>query len=948
MKSRYLILMAAMGACLLAGCSQWNEDTDLPAGMTLVKQHTPENKVGIAYNEYQLENGLTVVLHEDHSDPLVHVDVTYHVGSAREEPGRSGFAHFFEHMMFQGSQNVEDEQHFELITEAGGSMNGTTNSDRTNYYQTVPANQLEKVLWLEADRMGYLLDAVTQKKFEVQRETVKNERGQRYDNRPYGLRSETVAEALYPQGHPYSWPTIGYTEDLDRVNVNDLKRFFLRWYGPNNAVLTIGGDIDRAQTLAWVEKYFGPIAKGPAVDPAPKEPVQLEQDRYVTLEDNVHLPLLQITLPTVHHRHPDEAPLDVLADILGGGKTSLFYKNLVKTGLTVQAAVGHPCRELACEFQLFALANPQASKNLTQLQEVVSKTLSEFEQRGVNADDLARTKASIKSSTIYGLQSVAGKVSELAANKTFDGEADLVKYDVERYEAVTAEDVMRVYQKYVKDQPAVVLSIVPEGQTQLAVAESNYTPPERPKTEPTKTAGVNWQAPNDDFDRSQIPKIGPAPTISVPEYWKQKMDNGLQISGHYSDETPTILLSLTMEGGPLLESREQAGLASLTARMMEEGTQDSSAETIANQLAKLGSSIHFSASGRYTQVEVSALTENLTPTLNILEEMLFEPAFNEQDLARIKQQRMQSMHQMIKEPTELASRGQSLLLYGKDNRISLPDTGTLDSLASLTVEDVRRFYKQYYSPAKAQLVAVGNLSQQELLSHIDFLSQWQGDDYALPAYQPFPPLDTDKVFVINKPQAAQSLIRLFKPAPPYDATGTQFQLKLMNFPLGGMFNSRLNLKLREDKGWTYGASSRFSGGKTLGQFVAGANIKQAHTTEAIEVFFDEIGQYQQHGMSDEELEMMRRSYLQSQALDYETPSQKAGFLRKLQSYGLDRSVVKKQNQLIKTLPRRALNELAREHLKPESLALLVVGDKAKLEAQLAELEREIQLITVPL
>ncbi|MCP3702716.1 MAG: insulinase family protein, partial [Alteromonas sp.] len=391
------------------------------------------NTVSIPYEKYTLENGLTVILHEDHSDPLVHVDVTYHVGSAREEVGKSGFAHFFEHMMFQGSKHVADEQHFKVITESGGNLNGTTNTDRTNYFETVPANQLEKVLWLESDRMGYLLEAVDQTKFENQRETVKNERAQRVDNQPYGLRFELNGEALYPEGHPYSWMTIGYVEDLDRVDVNDLKAFFKRWYGPNNAVLTIGGDIDVAKTKAWVNKYFGEIPTGPKVEEPEPQPVTLDETRYVTLEDKVHLPLLQITYPTVYGRHEDEAPLDVLADILGGGKTSLFYKNLVKEGMAVQAVVSHPCRELACEFQLLALANPAKVTSLSTLQNVLNETLKEFETRGVTADDLARTKGQIEARTVFGLQSVSGKVSALAANETFYQTPDLIAEDIERY-----------------------------------------------------------------------------------------------------------------------------------------------------------------------------------------------------------------------------------------------------------------------------------------------------------------------------------------------------------------------------------------------------------------------------------------------------------------------------------------------------------------------------------
>ncbi|MBC7902639.1 MAG: insulinase family protein, partial [Gemmatimonadaceae bacterium] len=290
----------------------------------------------IPYEKYVLPNGLTVVVHEDHSDPIIHVDITYHVGSAREEIGKSGFAHFFEHMMFQGSDNVDDDQHFKIVTESGGSLNGSTNRDRTNYYETVPNNQLEKMLWLEADRMGFLLDAVTQKKFENQRETVKNERGQNYDNRPYGLLGELSSKSLYDYGHPYSWLTIGYVEDLNRVNVNDLKNFFLRWYGPNNATLTVGGDVKTADVVRLVEKYFGSIPAGPAVQKVVVAAPKLATDRYVSYTDNyARLPLLSMTFASVPNYHKDMAALACLAQVLGQGRTSVFYQQLVKNQLAL-------------------------------------------------------------------------------------------------------------------------------------------------------------------------------------------------------------------------------------------------------------------------------------------------------------------------------------------------------------------------------------------------------------------------------------------------------------------------------------------------------------------------------------------------------------------------------------------------------------------------------------
>src|SRR5688500_6125410 len=344
MKRRFLLL----AACLLLGFS------GVLAQAKLVEKVTKKtDDLVIPYEKYILPNGLTVIVHEDHSDPVVHVDETYHVGSAREEIGKSGFAHFFEHMMFQGSDNVADEQHFKIVQDAGGTLNGTTNRDRTNYFETLPSNQLEKALWLEADRMGFLLNAVTQKKFEVQRSTVKNERGQNYDNRQYGLVSETYSKNLYPYGHPYSWLTIGYLEDLNRSDVDDLKNFFLRWYGPNNAVLTVGGAVKAAEVVKLGEKYLGSIPGGPEVKPDNFEPVKLDQSSYVSLTDNyARQPRLVITYPTVKKFHPDMAALQCLAQVLGQGKNSIFYQTMVKPQFAFQASAFSSLSELAGEFSI--------------------------------------------------------------------------------------------------------------------------------------------------------------------------------------------------------------------------------------------------------------------------------------------------------------------------------------------------------------------------------------------------------------------------------------------------------------------------------------------------------------------------------------------------------------------------------------------------------------------
>lgn len=922
---------------------------ELPSGVTLVTQNTPKtDTLTIPYTKYRLDNGLTIVMHQDESDPLVHVDVTYHVGSAREQLGKSGFAHFFEHMMFQGSKNVADDEHFKIITEAGGQMNGTTNSDRTNYYQTVPANQLEKVLWLEADRMGFLLPAVTQEKFEIQRDTVKNERAQSYENQPYGLRSERNAEALYPSGHPYSWSTIGYVEDLNRVNVDDLKAFFQRWYGPNNAVLTIGGDIDVQQTLEWVAKYFGSIPTGPKVEQAERHLVTLEQDTYVSFEDEVYLPLLQLTFPTVYVRHQDEAPLDVLSDILGGGKTSLFYKNLVKDNHAVQAVVSHPCRELACEFQLIALANPTKSLNLSDLKTRIDETLLEFEKRGVNQDDLNRTKVGIEASTIFGLQSVSGKVSTLAMNELFDQEPDKVQYDIDRYNAVTADDVMRVYHTYIKNKAKVVLSIVPQGELALAAGDTSFVLPERTFAESKVKESVVAVTIKDTFDRSAQPVAGVNPVVQIPDFWQQKFENGINMLGHVTKETPTVSLTFSMEGGPLLDPIEKAGLASLTAQMMNETTLSKSNEELANSLALLGSRISFGSAGRFTQVSVSSLRKNLDQTLLLLQEKLFSPAFLEQDFERIKQQLAQSLQQRLKNPSALASRAVSQLLYGKDNRVSLPDSGTLQTLSTISLEDVKQFYKRHYSPVHSNIVVVGDISQAEIEKKLTFLTGWKAPEYTIPELGQFPAFTQPTIYLVDKPDAAQSVVRIIKPVPPYDATGEHFKSKLMNFALGGMFNSRINLNLREDKGYTYGASSRFVAGKSLGRFQASADLKKANTTDGIQEFFNEISNYYQNGATEQELALMRSAYTQSEALRYETPASKSGFLRHLLTYGLDKNYREVQGQIINTISQQEIAALAKKYLDLNSMQVIVVGDSAVIEESLKTLGRPIVKLDISL
>lgn len=911
----------------------------LPGGIVSVeKVEAKDGEILIPYEKFLLPNGLTLVLHEDKSDPLVHVDVTYHVGSSREEPGRSGFAHFFEHMMFQGSENVADEEHFKIVSESGGTLNGTTNTDRTNYFETVPSNQLEKMLWLEADRMGYFLDAVTEEKFEVQRETVKNERNQNYDNRPYGLLFEKVSEALFPKGHPYSWLTIGYIEDLNRADLDDLKRFFLRWYGPNNATLTIGGDLDRQQTLEWVAKYFGSIPTGPAVDPLPKTPVTLDADRYISMEDNVSLPLVYMTFPTVQARHPDEAPLDVLNSILGEGRTSLMYKNLVKDGKAVQAWASHPCSELACSFSIGALPNPASGQSLADLEKVIRDSLKEFETRGVEDDDLTRVKAGIYAGNVFGLESVSGKVRQLAFYETFTGSPNYTQQDIQRYEAVTKEDVMRVYETYIKDKPSVIMSIVPKGQADAIAAPDNWTMYERDFPTPDDDGALQMRYAAKTFDRSVQPPAGDNnPSVKLPDTWRSELANGVEILGAANSETPTTAISLRIEAGERSDPLDKLGLASLTAEMLGESTRNSTNEELSNRLAKLGSSVSVNSGARYSTVGVRSLTENLDDTLAIAKERLLEPAFKQEDFDRLKEQRLQAIEQRKTQASATAGTVFSLLLFGQDNPSAHSGLGTKETVEAITLDDVKAFYAENYTPSIASVIAVSDLSQAELVEKLAPFGEWQGPDVTPAGMADFPELAAKTLYLVDKEDAAQSEIRIGKRGLTYDATGEYYRTRLMNYILGGAFNSRINLNLREDKGYTYGASSYFSGSNLSGSYVARAGVRSNVTAEAIQEMIEEISEYAESGITEDELAFTKSAIGQSEALDYETPYDKLGFLSQILTYNLPEGFVDEQNKILAEITADEINALAAKHLQLDEMIIVVVGDTAKIKPDLEEL-----------
>ena len=902
------------------------------------------NEIIIPYEKYVLPNGLTVIIHEDHSDPVVHVDVTYHVGSAREEIGKSGFAHFFEHMMFQGSDNVGDDQHFKIVSESGGTLNGSTNRDRTNYYETVPSNQLEKMLWLEADRMGFLLDAVDQRKFENQRSTVKNERGQNYDNVPYGLLREVSAKNLYPYGHPYSWLTIGYIEDLNRSNVSDLKNFFLRWYGPNNATLTVGGDVKAADVVKMAVKYFGSIPRGPEVKPTKLEPVKLEKNRYISYTDNyARNPRLSITYPTVPEYHKDMAALDCLAEILGQGRNSVLYQSLVKNENALSANAFSGLSELAGEFSI--TVTPYPERSLTEMETLVNDALKTFEKRGVTNEDVEKYKSSSEADLINRLASVSGKVSQLAAFQTYTGNPDKIRELLAMYNSLTKDDVMRVYNQYIKNKTRLVVSVVTQGTESLVAAADNYNVDKSNYQMPDYGyAGLKYTKAKDKFIRKQMPGNSPNPVVKVPAFWKKSLTNGMQVIGAENNEIPVVNMSVALKGGRLVEASDlsKTGLSNLFAAMMNEDTKNYTSEQFNLELDKLGSSISVNNTTDAIVFSVKSLKKNLDKTLMLLEERMFNPKFNKEDFQRIRKQLTENLSNSRKQATTVADNVYLKLNYGANHILGMTANGTIESIKNIDLQDIQNYYDNYISSEDGRVVIVGDIKQNEIFPKLKFLTNLPKKSFVMPTLASTPKIEKTKIYLVDIPRSAQTQFRVGNATNlKYDATGEYYKATLANYNLGAAFTSRLNLNLREDKGYTYGARSGFSGNKYTGNFTFSSGIRADATDSALYEIINEIKQYAETGIKPEEIKFMQSSIGQSDARNYETGGQKAVFINRMLEYNLAADYIAKQNDILRTISKQDIDAVAKKYLDVNKMNIVLVGDKKKILPGLQRLGYEI-------
>jgi zinc protease len=911
---------------------------------TLVKKvEAQPGKLVIPYVKYKLSNGLTVIINEDHSDPIVHVELTYHVGSNRETPRRTGFAHFFEHMMFQGSQNVADEEHFKIIQGSGGDMNGTTNRDRTNYFETVPSNMLETALWLEADRMGFLLPAFTQKKFETQRATVKNEKDQRYAN-GYGMLPEIQDQTLYPYGHPYSWQTIGYVDDLNEADSNDLKNFFLKWYGPNNAILVISGDVNPEEAIALVEKYFGSINKGVDVPMLSKKTVTLEEIKINTIEAKVQMPISSITYPSVATFHNDEAPLDILASILSDGKSSYLYKQFVDDGSAIQASCSNRTYEIAGEFNFLIATYPSEIGGLSEkeIRERLEKAFLDFETNGFTDEDLNRIKKDLVASYYGILETVASKASVLTSYEMLLSNRDFtIQDDINRYEKVTKADIMRVYNMYIKNKNYVCINIVPHPDY-VANKNAKIKPYESVNpylnVKPDKSAyqGLVY-TPNVDpagFDRSKKPVIQAAKPVIVPEFYKTTFENGIKIIGSKSSETPRVYISMDIKGGHLFETDKiKNGTASFLAAMMNEGTTTKTAVEVENKLKELGSEIVFGGGGNSISAYVECYNDKITETMELFEDLFFNPRFEEKDFKTNKKAILQSISGNAYSGSYHAQKNLNEMFFGTDNPIGQMTLSNYSQASKITLEDIKAFHKNFLSPNLTNITIIGDVDQETALKGLSGLKKWQNKNLILPKYDKFPAqVGKPQVFLINEDYAKQTDLTIAFRSIPSEIFGDYLKASVMNFALGGAFNSRLNLNIREDKGWTYGIRSGFST-PSMGYpsvYYVAAGVKTSATDSSILEALREIKNYADNGITDDELVFTKKSLLGGEALRYESPSGKLGFLGTINNFNLDKDYNQKRADIIKNITKEEINAMAKKILVLDNMIIMCVGDDVKI------------------
>jgi zinc protease len=904
------------------------------------KQEKKETAFSLPIEKYTLPNGLTVVLHEDHSDPIAAVAIYYHVGSSRETTGKTGFAHLFEHMMFQKSENVAEDQFFKNIQGAGGSLNGSTNQDRTNYYEVVPKNALEMALWMESDRMGYLENMVTKSALVNQQNVVQNEKRESVDNAPYGFNQGLILKNLFPKGHPYSWTVIGEMQDLTNATVEDVRAFHKKFYTPSNAYLVITGDINKAEVKSMVEKYFGEIPSGEKIAKRGPMPVSLTSTVRLYHEDNfAKAPQLTMVFPTVERYSKDSYALNFLGDLLANSKKAPLYTILVKDKkLTSRVFARNGSQELAGSFTISVTANPGV--NLTDVEKAIFEGFDKFEKDGFTEEDLTRIKAGNETGFYSRFSSAQGKAFTLAEYAMNTGDPEFYKKDFANSQAVTMADVKAVFQKYIKGKNFVETSFVPKGQVNLiaegsknaGIVEEDVTKAAEVKAAATAEEKIT-KTPTK-IDRSKKPPVGPDPEVTIPAPWSASLANGIKIWGIKQTELPLIQYSVVIDGGHMLDKVEKAGVANLVATMMNEGTKNKTPEQLEDAIGLLGASIRVSADNEDITVDVNSLARNFDKTLALVEEILLEPRWDAEQFALAKSRIINSLKRNAASPDYLASKTLNKLMFG-DNILAVEATGTEASVAAITIDDLKEYYDKYFSPSITKFLIVGDIDKPAVVTALAGLNKkWNAKQVVIPEIKVPGPPEKSQIYFVDVPGAKQSVIAIGAPSIP--RTNPDFSAATVaNYKLGGSFNGVFNMILREEKGFTYGARSNFSGAKNYGSFIATSRVRTNSTLESVTIFKTEMEKYRKN-IPQEYVDFTRSALLKGNALRFETLGSLLGMLSTMTRYNLPADYIKREEAFVKGLTVEKELELANKYIDPARMYYVVVGDA---KTQVPELEK---------
>ena len=919
------LMLPAIAAVLLTACGS----------------KTKQDQLSVDYEKYVMPNGLQVVLHQDHSDPVISYAIMYHVGSSREVPGRTGFAHLFEHLLFSGSENVPNGVFDKVIENAGGSNNGFTSRDVTAYFESFPKNALEKILWLESDRMGFFINSVTPRNLAIQQNVVQNEKRQGEDNSPYGFTNYVISKNLYPASHPYNWEVIGEMGDLASATVGDVRGFYENFYGPNNATLVLAGDFEPDSVKLLLDKYFGEIKPRGEVAARTAMPVTLTESKRLYHEDNfANVPEINMVWPVPENYTKDSYALSFLSELLSSGKKAPMYKVLVKEKqLTSRVSAYNGAEELSGEFTISVTANE--GKTLKEIEEAINEAFVRFETDGFTDRELERIKATMEKGFYQGLTSVMNKAIQMASYNTLLNDPAFFGKDIENIKAVTREDIMRVYETYIKGKPHIVTSFVPKGQPEMmaensvkaAVSEEDITKASQVaiedigETPVEKTASV--------IDRTVEPAAGPEPEVRVPEVWRATLKNGIEVYGTENRELPLVSMSMVITGGAQLDDISMPGVASMVAAVLPQGTKNKTPEELEEETELLGSSIFMRASGEEITFSASTLSRNFARTVALMKEMLLEPRWDSAEFVMAQTRTRNGLIQAEARPASVASEQFMKLVYGPGNILGYDLRGTKESVEQITPDILKGFYEKNFSPSVTSVYVAGNVSRDEVLKALEPLeAEWQarevsGKSYELPAAP-----EKSQIYFVDIPGSRQSVVYAGYLAMTRD-NPDWVKADFANYRMGGAFTSILNQILREQKGFTYGARSGFREMKCPAPFIISTSVRSDATLETMEIITGELGKYRE-GITEEELQFIKNSMIRSNALRFETNEALADMLSYIGKYGFSDDWVRKEEDIIRNMTVEDHKAITQKYFDPGRMYYVVVGDAA---TQMKQLEK---------